>query len=68
MQGSVFGPIKCSIQMDTLGRDCLANGDGIYRYKDIIDVPALAMINDVLAVATCNDESIELNSIINVKV
>ena len=22
MQGSVFGPIKCSIQIDTHGRDC----------------------------------------------
>ena len=23
LQGSVFGPIKCSVQMDTLGRDAL---------------------------------------------
>ena len=68
MQGSVFGPIKCSVQMDTLGRDCLANGDGIYRYKDAVDTPALAMIDDVIGVSKCSDKSVELNSIINVKI
>ena len=68
MQGSVFGPIKCSIQIDTLGRDCLANGEGIYKYKDIIDVPALAMIDDIIGITKCSDEAIELNSIINVKI
>ena len=68
MQGSVFGPIKCSVQMDTLGRDCLANGDGIYKYKDTLETPALAMIDDIIGVSKCNDESVELNSIINVKI
>ena len=64
LQGSVFAPIKCAIQMDTLGRDCLTNGDGIYKYKNTIDVPALAMIDDILGVSKCSDDSIELNSII----
>ena len=43
MQGTVFAPIKCSIQIDTLGRDCLANGDGLYEYKNIVEVPGLSM-------------------------
>ena len=67
LQGSVFAPIKCSVQVDTLGRDCLRTGDGIYSYKDVIDVPALAMVDDVLGVSKCGDASIELNSIVNVK-
>ena len=54
--------------MDTLGRDCLTSGDGVYSYKNIIDVPPLAMIDDVLGIAKCSDESIELNSIINNKI
>jgi hypothetical protein len=33
LQGSVFGPIKCSVQIDTHGRDCLSSGDGVYSYK-----------------------------------
>ena len=48
MQGTVFGPIKCSVQMDTFGRDCLANGDGVYEYKGVVDVPVLAMIDDLI--------------------
>ena len=54
--------------MDTLGRDCLQTGDGIYSYKNIIDVPPLAMIDDVLGISKCGEKSIELNSIVNVKI
>ena len=68
MQGTVFAPIKCSIQIDTLGRDCLANGDGIYEYKNVVDVPGLSMVDDLIGVSTCSDEAIKLNSIINVKI
>ena len=68
MQGTVFGPIKCSVQIDTLGRECLTSGDGIYSYKGVVDIPPLAMIDDLLGVATCSDDSVALNSIINVKI
>ena len=68
MQGMVFAPIKCSIQIYSLGRDCLANGDGLYEYKNVVDVPALSMIDDIVGVTSCSDEAIKLNSIINVKI
>ena len=67
LQGSVFGPIKCSVQMDTLGREALQSGVGLFKYKSTIDVPALAMIDDVLGMACCGDKSVELNAIINAK-
>ena len=68
MQGTVFGPIKCSVQIDTLGRDCLTNGDGLYTYKDLVEIPALSMVDDIVGVTKCSDESVELNSIINSKI
>ena len=68
MQGTVFAPIKCSIQIDTLGRDCLANGDGLYEYKNIVEVPGLSMVDDLVGVTTCSDEAVKLNAIINVKI
>ena len=68
MQGTVFAPIKCSVQIDTLGRDCLINGDGLYEYKEMVDVPALSMIDDLIGVTTCSDKAVELNAIINVKI
>ena len=69
LQGTVFAPIKCSAQIDTLGRECLSNsdGEGLYMYKNVVDVPALSMIDDVIGITKCSDEAIELNSIINVK-
>ena len=68
LQGSVFGPLKFSVQVDTLGRDCLSRDVGLYHYKNLISIPPLAMIDDILGITNCNDEAIELNSIINVKV
>ena len=68
LQGSVFGPIKCSVQVDTLGRDCLTRNVGLYTYKNVVAVPALAMIDDIIAITNCNSNAIELNSIINVKI
>ena len=56
------------MQIDTLGRDCLTNGDGLYNYKDLVEVPALSMVDDIVGVTKCSDESIELNSIINSKI
>ena len=68
MQGTVFAPIKCSVQIDTLGKDCFANGDGLYEYKNIVDIPTLSMIDDLIGVTSCSDEAIKLNSIINAKI
>ena len=68
LQGSVLGPIKCSVQMDTIGRESLRTGIGIYKYKDTVDIPSLAMIDDIMAISTCGDDSIELNAIINAKI
>ena len=53
--------------MDTLGREALQSGVGLFKYKSTIDVPALAMIDDVLGMACCGDKSVELNAIINAK-
>ena len=48
MQGTVFAPIN----RDTLGRDCLANGDGLYEYKSTIYLPGLSMVDDLVGVTT----------------
>ena len=32
MQGSVFSPIKCTVQIDTLGRDCQEFNQGCFKY------------------------------------
>ena len=67
MQGSVFGPIKCSVQIDTLGRDNLIQNSGLYQYKNKINVMALSMVDDVCSVNECNSASVEANAFINMK-
>ena len=33
MQGTNPAPLKCSVQVDTLGKECPAEGEGLYKYK-----------------------------------
>ena len=57
------------MQCDTLGRDCLSVIEGldIYKYKGNIDVPPLALIDDMTCVSECGIKAIETNAIINAK-
>ena len=48
MQGTVPAPLKCSIQIDTLGKECIENEEGLYKYKECVNIPPLAMIDDIL--------------------
>ena len=50
MQGTVLAPLKCSTQIDTLGKDCFETNAGLFRYKDSVSIPPLSMIDDILAV------------------
>ena len=56
MQGTVPAPLKCSIQIDTLGKECLQSGEGLYKYKECVNIPPLAMIDDILAVSECSED------------
>ena len=69
MQGSVFGSLKCTVQVDTLGRDCLSSEDqiGLFQYKSIVYIPPTSFVDDVLGVSNCGIEAKELNSVINSK-
>ena len=68
MQGTVPAPLKCSIQMDTLGKECIESGECLFKYKECVNIPPLAMIDDILAVSDCSVESVKLNAIIQSKV
>ena len=51
MQGTVTAPLKCSVQIDTLGRDCYTSGRGLYQYRGTCSVPPLGFIDDVAGVS-----------------
>ena len=68
LQGSVFGPIKCCVQIDTLGRDCLAQDKCLYNYKNMVSVPPLALIDDIVSITKCDADAIEANAVVNMKI
>ena len=69
MQGRVLTPIKCSVQIDSIGRESVENDEDIlYKYKDIITIPPLGMIDDVISINECGAKAIKMNALIQNKV
>ena len=67
MQGSVLGPIKSTILIDTLVRDCLSYDKEMFKYKNVLDLTPLALIDDCLGFSKCGSDALKLNAIINTK-
>ena len=67
MQGTVLAPLKCSVQIDTLGKECLRNNEGTYKYKGCTSIPPLSFIDDVLGITKCSVRSVQLNALIQSK-
>ena len=69
MQGTVLTPIKCSVQIDTLGKELLAeDSDKLYKYKGFVRIPPLALIDDILTITNCGIESVYMNAAVESKV
>ena len=47
MQGEIFGPLCCSVTIDTFGKECVQDKKNLYYYKDKVEIPPLAMIDCV---------------------
>ena len=68
MQGTKFSNIKCSVQVDTLGRECYTSGEGLFLYKNSVYVPPLGMIDDIASFALSGSDAVISNAIINAKI
>ena len=67
LQGDVFGPIECSVSVDTIGKECLTQDKHLYLYKDSVKVPILSMVDDIMAVSECGFKSCMMNTYLNIK-
>ena len=65
MQGTVFGPLQCAVSMDKLGKLAYRSGKPLLKYKNMVYIPPLGMIDDVIAMDKCGKDSIRSNSIIS---
>ena len=68
MQGTVLAGLKCSVTIDTIGKEFLDNThDVTFRYKNCVTLPPLSLIDDIICVTNCSKDSIIMNSIIQSK-
>ena len=69
MQGTVLAGLKCSISIDTLGKECLENQhDVLYNYKNCVKTPPLSFVDDIICVSTCGENSVKMNAFIQGKI
>ena len=61
MQGSVWGGLKCTSQMDTLNKIMNTKGTLLYKYRGdpSITVGVLGMVDDTLGVSECGKKFID---------
>ena len=67
MQGEVYGPLCCSVQVDTFGKECIRKNKYLYKYKETVGIPPLSMVDDLVLLSTCGLNSVLMNGFINCK-
>ena len=67
MQGSVWGGLKCTTQMNTLNKIMKSKEELTYKYRGNPTIPTgvLGMVNDTLAFAECGVKYVEKNAVVN---
>ena len=71
MQGSVLTPLKCSVQIDSLGKETLESYEcakTMFQYKDCVKIPVLTFVDDALSVTECGPDSVKMNAYMTSKV
>ena len=67
LQGNVFGPIQCSVSVDSFGKECLEEEKHLYYYKEEVPIPILTMVDDALAISECGYKTNRMNAFLNTK-
>ena len=65
MQGDVLAPLISSLQVDTMGKECLEDNKPLYLYKNMVPIPPLGLVDDLFTISTCNYNSTLMNKYIN---
>ena len=71
LQGTVITPLKCSIQLDSLGKEICSDknlSETLYKFKGFLKIPPLALIDDLLTINTCGINSVKMNGLVQSKV
>ena len=66
LQGDTFGSILASVQVDSIGKDCMKEGFG-YLYKNSLEVSFLGLVDDIIGVTEVGVKAQMLNAFMNIK-
>ena len=66
LQGDTFGSILASVQVDSIGKECVEAGHG-YKYKNKLTVAFLGLVDDIIGVTESGIKAQLMNVFINVK-
>ena len=66
LQGDTWGSILASAQVETIGKECIAEGH-CYLYKGILPVGILALVDDIIGVTEAGMKAQMMNAFINTK-
>ena len=66
LQGDTWGSLLASVQVDSIGKECVENGYG-YMYKDTLLVSILGMVDDMLGITEAGFKAQQMNTFMNVK-
>jgi hypothetical protein len=67
MQGDVLAPLISSLQVDTIGKECLEEGKHLYFFKNKVPIPPLGLVDDLFTISTCGVNTTKMNQFINTK-
>ena len=65
MQGTVWGSLLCTASMDKLAQLAYKNEELLYKYKGVVDIPTLGMVDDLLSIQKCSTDTLRVSAVIN---
>ena len=63
----MLAPLVSSLQVDTMGKECIEEGKHLYLYKDIVPIPPLGMVDDLFTISKCGFKTTMMDQFINSK-
>ena len=65
MQGTVWAGLMCTLTMDKLCKLINSKENLLFKYRGVVNVPPLEMIDDIITAAQCWEKSVALNETVN---
>ena len=65
MQGTVWSGLMCTATMDQLCKLILKDASLLYKYRGVVSVPPLEMVDDIITAVKCGSTAVTLNATIN---